>query len=140
MNAFGLLDFALVINPILFPNLVVKKMRQETIEICQRIHAQRKAKKILINPEMMTLHQHIHELTDYEIGHLPSYDLIALTLLQSDQFAGVLPSGMLPRFPEIKSVKKIASADLCLVYHSELTKNKSVQAIVKIFSKVLKAE
>lgn len=133
----GMLDFGIVINPILFPNLVIKKLKIESIYLCQNKNIKTKAKYLLMNPEMINLHQFIDLFDDYEIRTLPSYDLIALTLLKSNEVVGILPSGILSRYPEIRVLKEITSADLCFICRKENIKNKSTQAIMQIFKSIL---
>jgi DNA-binding transcriptional LysR family regulator len=132
----GDLEFGLVVNASRLPRLVFQKTGfEETILYSKDPKSNFKA--ILYNPEMFSIQNLLKKFADVRTVSLPSYDLIAGTLLHDPQLAGLLPSGVAKRYPLLQEGSSVLEKlSIHLIYREDLPKTKVNQTVIEKIKEV----
>ncbi len=143
--ADGDLDLGLAIEPLRLPRLVLKKLRTEHIHLCQRSTegtaknlSQSSERVVLLNPEMIGISRVARVMKTHRVVSLPSYDLIASSLLKSSRLQGFLPTGVLSRYPKLRILETFSEGALYLVYREDLVKNPASEFLLRSLSEASK--
>lgn len=118
------LDIGLVVNPIKHPELVIVRLKQDTVHLWGKSN---KSKKDVIyyNPEMIAVTKFLNRYKTSKKVPLQSYELIAECMRES-QGTAILPSSVAMRIPKLKSLSRpLLTAEVCLVYRADRPKTRA---------------
>jgi len=125
------IDLALVINPVNYPDLVIKRIKKEDLALWS---TRKNFEEIIyFNPEMIDIISTLKKFKNFKKIPIPDYEVLAHFLLES-KGVGLLPSPVAKRFKRLKPVQGVLkSVDLCLVYRHDHIKTEAFKTIISKF-------
>lgn len=127
-------DFAIVINPIQHPDLVIKELGKDTVTL---FSTENPVPKLIYDPALAQSVFILKNLTKAKIklsGHIHSGSLEVIAKLASQGLGyALLPSRVAASYPELKPVDNAPKFNdkICLVYRREKHNNSISQEILK---------
>lgn len=127
------IDIGLIINPIPYPELVVKKLKQEHMAIYASLKASKEV--LYYNSEMQNVLKHLKKFSKFKQVPVDDYEVLA-ALAKSSRGYALLPSPVAERHRGLKQQgKSLQSVDLALVYRSDRPKTVSFRTVIETISK-----
>ena len=125
------LDCGLVINPLLRPELVLKKIGNEQVNLYSS--SLKQAEKVLYyNPDMINIVKTTKKFERYKKVQIKDYEVLA-SILKESRSVGILPSPVARRYPQLKKLgKTLSRADLYLAYRWDRPRSASFQAVLNL--------
>ncbi|MAZ48655.1 MAG: LysR family transcriptional regulator [Halobacteriovoraceae bacterium] len=133
-------DFAIVINPIQHPDLVIKELGKDTVTL---FSTEEPKPKLIYDPALAQSVFILKNLTKAKIelrGHIHSGSLEVIAKLASQGLGyALLPSRVAASYPKLKSVANAPKFNdkICLVYRREKHSNSISQEILKAIREAL---
>ncbi len=125
----GVVDVAVAIDPIPFPDLVIKKLWSEYLGLYSKSGL--KQKEILYNHQTVEIVWMLGQVkaTPKKINN---YNLIYSLLKQSSKFMGILPNTIVEDEKKIKLITKLKTSNCFVVYRADMPKNNAFKHIINL--------
>jgi LysR family transcriptional regulator, cell division regulator len=128
------LDFGFIINPILHPDLIIKKIQTEYVS-CWTKNPDSHDKILYYNPDMVEVSKLVNMFKDYKYVAVKDYDVLASFAANSNGIC-VLPFPVASRYGSLTQYgPKIMEVDLCLVYHVDRPKTLAFKTLALDFNR-----
>jgi DNA-binding transcriptional LysR family regulator len=133
------LDFGIVVNPIKFPDLVIKELCKDVVTI---FHKKNCEKKLIFDPDLAQSQDILKKFKiqhDVMSGQILSKNLEVIAHLTAQGLGfGVLPARVAKLHPQLKALEgaPLFHDKICLVYRPEKQRNKISKSMLKIIGDV----
>jgi DNA-binding transcriptional LysR family regulator len=132
------IDFGIVVNPIRYPDLVIKELCKDVVTLFSTDDA---PKKLIMDPELAQSQHILKKLKQPESmkrGHIISGNLEVIAKMTAMGLGqGLLPSRVAANYPNLKPIKGSPTFNdkVCLIYRKEKHKNETSKDIIKTIGK-----
>ncbi|MEQ1666212.1 MAG: LysR family transcriptional regulator [Bdellovibrionales bacterium] len=124
------LDFGLVINPVRHPELVILKLRNEVACVWKSKKSSQESNLIYFNPEMINIYTYLRSYS--ALRQIPITDYVTIaTIVRESNSVGIFPQSTAELIGGIISKKELTSANLCLIYRKDRSRNIAMQTVIK---------
>lgn len=124
------LDFCVAASPLLYPDLVIKKLWKESIGLYSKTG--KLTEHMIFHEDMLHLQGILKNYSSVRRTLINNYEIIHSVLLESKLHMGFLPDKVAEADSKLKLVKSFnKNVDICLVYRSDRMKTKGFKECIK---------
>lgn len=125
-------DIALAVNPLPYPDLVIKPLWKEYIGLYSQDGEQKET--LLYNEDMINVLEHISPFNNLKKIAINDYQMIYSVAKRNDKSMCLLPNPIADNEGRMKLIKQITKEiDVCLVYRQDRLKTKGFNFLIDSF-------